>query len=808
MGLGPEWGGGAAWRPAVPESTPGLGVRKVLTTPRINSLPPLPQCSVEEIAAAAQLPGKLRRIGGTGPWQQRPRHAVRNPALFRCAELEGGTSVAGMSRCSSQCGSLPPSVAGAAPVVEAPREKRRRSRCPHLRALKGLYLGGAPDAFADAVQAVDAVLDAGEEVAKVDLDDSEVRMQRELAQVRSGEDAITFFTKHGSNCEVKVLYCNRPPVSEPEAVGPYDLTIVPRERTHPEHFLISASGVVHVRPDQLSEFTPLAEWMHQALMYRVLSSMAFFRLHPQRKALSQWRASARHAAYCRRRQRFSRECFLAKPAFVQPLLQARGLLSEVAKVPLLKLPQRCCQLEDFVEMQESTCFDPETGAQRELEQKHEALVLTLEGLRKVVDEAVEAAPRWEAGPKDGRTRSKSMLQEKREAQGRARLEQLAGQDQARLGECVRLVEYMLQAALTAPLWTAALELRSRVEGCGGESHSRGMFTASVNLEEDGVAIDPPAESFVEAFTHLWAEPLNIVNSVPSLANARPLLGLGSDSGRRQTVTELITGDQSWADCTEGICATVARQFSEAMACAVEMYGPYLRIRQYGQAWCEASFVSKEHTHESLSEKMELMRAFQEDLAKFRPQRTVGILLLDGKGLRDDLSHIPETALTSMRQSLVALARDRCTTAYRRVDSVCKSLEERPLEPFAFESYTKTYHVAFEGQSSMEEMVDEVKDMHQLLRRYKVRVPIDDQSQLDMLHARHENLVEKTMLEARLFIERQQQRQEELLEQSAKGQQEHQEEQERQQQPEQQVQQLGVAFTVQVSLDDTAGFSLS
>ena len=42
---------------------------------------------------------------------------------------------------------------------------------------------------------------------------------------------------------------------------PYDLTVVRREQIKPEHFTISAAGVVHIQPGEPSQFIPLALWL-------------------------------------------------------------------------------------------------------------------------------------------------------------------------------------------------------------------------------------------------------------------------------------------------------------------------------------------------------------------------------------------------------------------------------------------------------------------------------------------------------------------------------------------------------------------
>ena len=66
--------------------------------------------------------------------------------------------------------------------------------------------------------------------------------------IKTGEQAISFFAKYGSNMPIKFLNCNRKPVG-PAEFRPYDLvttTTQDRKELNQEYFTISAQGVVQV----------------------------------------------------------------------------------------------------------------------------------------------------------------------------------------------------------------------------------------------------------------------------------------------------------------------------------------------------------------------------------------------------------------------------------------------------------------------------------------------------------------------------------------------------------------------------------
>jgi hypothetical protein len=70
--------------------------------------------------------------------------------------------------------------------------------------------------------------------------------------IKTGEQAISFFAKHGSNMPIKFLNCNRRQVP-PQFFRPYDLVVIDNEKElDNEYFTISAQGVVQVFQDDIN----------------------------------------------------------------------------------------------------------------------------------------------------------------------------------------------------------------------------------------------------------------------------------------------------------------------------------------------------------------------------------------------------------------------------------------------------------------------------------------------------------------------------------------------------------------------------
>jgi dynein heavy chain len=223
-----------------------------------------------------------------------------------------------------------------------------------------------------------------------------------------------------------------------------------------EHFTISATGVVYICPGQQCEYMSLAEWMHQSLLYSVLTSMNFFKFYIHRKVFSRWRAHARYTVYCHQRNRLSQRLFLAKPMFVGPLVTFQSVMYEVESVKVMNIGTNVYHLQEFAETQKQVCNDPSNGAAVDFEQKHDTLVAILDRLVHTVNRSTEVSKQIDQRA-NARPKMKSMVQEKQEAKECARRYRIAKHDQSLLGDCIRLVDYMFQACLIRVVIYAAME---------------------------------------------------------------------------------------------------------------------------------------------------------------------------------------------------------------------------------------------------------------------------------------------------------------------------------------------------------------
>eukprot|EP00397_Hematodinium_sp_SG-2012_P003406 GEMP01003414.1.p1 GENE.GEMP01003414.1~~GEMP01003414.1.p1 ORF type:complete len:1220 (+),score=246.03 GEMP01003414.1:382-3660(+) len=586
-------------------------------------------------------------------------------------------------------------------------------------------------------------------LGKIGEVDEEEQVQKEIAAIRTGEDAIAFFSKNGAQTALKFAYCNRADYGTVK-FAPYDLVVVPEGKTNPEYYTVSASGVTFVSPI-VSENMSLGDWMHQSLVFRVLTSMTFFKNYFHRKMFRVWNQHVRYNVYRMQRKKLSRNLFMAKPQFSSVLAKVKMVMYDVRSVKVFNIGHSVYNLQEFISTQNSVRTNPTTGAAKEFEQKHDILVGILDRLVAQVQRSTEDPVERVTKIKG---KCKSMIQEKQEAIELHRRKKLALADLSLLGEFIRLVDYMLQAMLVQTVLEAANEFRQRLDA------NVKIFSVNVAFteESESMVLDPPLPAFDDMLIGLWSGIQSVVNGVPSLSSVRQYETYAS-MFTHQTVVEILEDNVTYLEYHTAIQSKVVHVMSKCQTTADEAFVSFRRIFTYGAQYPPGSppkFGTESSDPEELAQEMSLMKSFQEELERFRPHHLIGFIMLDGKGLRGDLVPIPENAINQMKEVYRLITRDKCTIALQLFDSTNKVLDERPTNLQKYAEYVTTFKRISDDSQNMEAIREEVESMYSLLKYYGVKISMDDQIQLDALQTKESDFVHTKMLQANQHIQEQKQ----------------------------------------------------
>ena len=181
---------------------------------------------------------------------------------------------------------------------------------------------------------------------------------KDISTLQTAEDVIAFFSKTGNSSAVKFVYLNR--AQQGLLFRPYDLQVVMRGKQEPEHFCISASGCVHVKPGHPSEVVSLAEWMRECTLFNVLTRIHFFKNYLVGKSFTQWRRNVRFRLYCQTRRRLCKNFFISKHTFTSTLAELHKTAFELSTIPLVYYPEikETYTHEKFKEEQNTLCRVP------------------------------------------------------------------------------------------------------------------------------------------------------------------------------------------------------------------------------------------------------------------------------------------------------------------------------------------------------------------------------------------------------------------------------------------------------------------
>eukprot|EP00741_Cyanophora_paradoxa_P024436 tig00022075_g23593.t1 len=561
----------------------------------------------------------------------------------------------------------------------------------------------------------------------------------ESEELKTGNDAIAFFARYGQNSPVKFVYMNRARTGD--NFRPYDLIIVSREEVEPEHFTMSASGVVHIRPGEPSEFIPLGEWVRQATMFNVLTSIPYFKYYLIAKSFRLWRSNVRFKLYCQQRSKLTKRLFLAKPSFCSTLLEINRLCVDIREVDLMHISsKRIYQPDEFNEQQ--------VQQRNQASKKFEQVVDKLQALLEKVCEDVNARARTsddlllgasgeadasgDGNPSTRQTRgekSKSMVAVKQEQAARMKALKQAIAEAQMLGDFVRLADYMSVESLSLLTLTTMDKFLNILE----VPRKTGLFFTTVGYGTSGMVFTPGHDDIAQLINNMEEGMINTVNLVPRLLYMRPFKPyFNGASVVGPHVGSMIRQSEKFIDIKQKCDEVIARDFSQAVDYS-KTFEEYRQIYTFGETWNYEEYEKAPHTVKEFKSDMDRMKRWQGDLEKMKLSNVLGVLHVDSKRLKNQLVPITSKALESMKQLLLQTARDKCIEVTQDFQNRIKQLQDKPRTLREFADFVSTSNQMKEDGKLLQARAQTVNDMYDLLSKYEVKVPSQDQVKRDSMH---------------------------------------------------------------------------
>ena len=152
------------------------------------------------------------------------------------------------------------------------------------------------------------------------------------------------------------VYLNR---RESQSFNYYNLVVVDKRHLNPEHFIVSKSGIVHVKPSGIQEHLSPREWYREATLHRALSRIPFVRTFLARKALIQWRQSIQNGRINRSTQQLNERMLMTQPLLATTALELKKLLQMLHGWKFISIDVDYCysidELEDVIDKSLAEC---------------------------------------------------------------------------------------------------------------------------------------------------------------------------------------------------------------------------------------------------------------------------------------------------------------------------------------------------------------------------------------------------------------------------------------------------------------------
>ena len=168
---------------------------------------------------------------------------------------------------------------------------------------------------------------------KLNLDETRKGPTSE-AELHTAYDVIAAFATGSLQAGAESVYLNCTPGSP---WNPYHLTVVPRTRANPEHYLISKFGILHVQPGGNSDLQGFAEWLREAGLFSLCQQISFFSQFLVNKMFRCWHGNVRYREFVRLHSEVERVGLRFFPEFHRTIDKIHKLNTELLNFQTLSL---------------------------------------------------------------------------------------------------------------------------------------------------------------------------------------------------------------------------------------------------------------------------------------------------------------------------------------------------------------------------------------------------------------------------------------------------------------------------------------
>ncbi|KAG9392138.1 Dynein heavy chain and region D6 of dynein motor [Carpediemonas membranifera] len=537
------------------------------------------------------------------------------------------------------------------------------------------------------------------------------RARQIVTELRTGEDAIRYFSQAGDRDPVKFVYLV--PAETGKDFRPYDLLVVPKSKTGTDYYTISASGVVHVCDGQPSDVVLLGDWLRESSLFNVLRCMPFFQEYFKRKAFKLWVKHVRYRRFCNNRQRLTQTLFPAKPHFLEPIQKVYALCYKLSVTKGVDITvKQTFEREELQQVQAQTRKELGETLEATVEGILAILTATIDGVvartRSAADEDDTGLPSFIQPQK-----VRSMVQAKAELIEKQRAVREAEHERRKLGDLVRLFDTFVLEALIAVNLHAATSVIASVSDTAVKRRA-GLLLTMVEFDSVACSFTPSKAQYRDTLESIFTELRKTVTVAPRVISA-PVVRQHVHRGRETThvgVDDFILGSPEGAvlpyepfiEAEAKIFSTLEENFQQAVAYA-QVFDEYRDVHNFGQTWAPEAYSNQDASVETLRADIAKLQRWIVELERMKTSQAVDLIHVDSRKLKQRLTPIPVDALEHVKQVCLQKFRDLGNSVVDGFRGHTKVLAQQPRH---LKEFTEFVELVNHLESISEGLMEDVR----------------------------------------------------------------------------------------------------
>ena len=540
-----------------------------------------------------------------------------------------------------------------------------------------------------------------------------------MSQIHSVEDAIAYFAKNGSKAPIKYIHCVPARSMSISSFRPYELHVTsngPGSPTLHPYSTVTATGIIQMISPGECDFISLPDFMHEAVTFKILRAMRFFRQFLARKVMIRLHSQSKRKRFGRRRDELAEKLLFVREPFGASLATIGVHLHAMRGPTLVNRGTSCASLADLCNSQASVMQD----GIREIETFQAEVLKRIQVPITAIEDACASDERTSMRKRRGAQPDRGVLQQQRRNAMNKEL----------ISSYLRLANSM-NAELVIELASSAVRnLASHLTSDG-----RSLISLSAETVDNTLCISPTWEIISSRIGELVSEISTSVGSFTSVvSNHRQF--------QRYSVPAIDPIDSA-SDSAE-ILAALRHQFEALDTAPLEAV---LHMRNF------ASAVSSHDT--SFDTEMDVIVQVNSFLDQIRLTNfTVesGVFVLDAAGIRDSLVASFHERLSHSSDRLVEIARSTLLSALDTMGAASKKIEGSFTVLSQFVDLVRSLSsVKAEILPELDHVRDRVADMHSRMEGLSIKVSKDDIFNFNLLSTQISDLKEKRLLAADALV---------------------------------------------------------